>query len=111
QSHPKAACIPGIPGLFGHLLAGRLKPQDILDALAMNGPVLEELAALKHRLAAPQLGQRAHEFAPRLLLLRELPVEPGELVILAIGIVIALLTMADLVAGHDHTDAMRYRLG
>src|SRR5262245_62092602 len=102
KPYPKAARIPGIPRLFSHLLPRGLEPRDVLNALAMNGPALEEFAALKHRLGTLEMGQRAHEFMPRLLLASELPVEPGQLVILAIGIIVALLTMADLVASQEH---------
>jgi hypothetical protein len=56
QPDAKAADISGIPGFLSHLLARRLKPRDVLDALAMNGTALEELAALKDRLRAPQTG-------------------------------------------------------
>src|SRR5262245_23240417 len=73
----------------------------------MNSPALEEFAALKHGLSAPEMDQRAHAFIPRLLLLGELPIEPGQLVILAISIVITLLTMANLVTGKEH----RHTLG
>ena len=77
----------------------------------MNGPALEEFTALKYGLGASEMGQRAHEFIPRLLLLSEFPVEPGQLVVLAIGIVIALLTMAEFVAGQEHRHTLGQQQG
>ena len=43
------------------------------------------------RCCAPQADQLAHELEQQLLVLAELPVEPGELVVLAVGVVVALL--------------------
>src|SRR5262245_14386289 len=77
----------------------------------MNSPTLEEPAPLEHGLRAPQMYQGAHEITPRLPLLSQLPVEPGQRVILAIGIVIALLTMAELIAGEEHRYPLRQQQG
>ena len=107
QPHPKTAHIAGIPGLLGHLLARGIEPGDILDARAMNGAVLEELAALEDRLGAPEMDDGAHKVAKGLLLLGQLPMQPGEVVVLAIGIVVALLRMAELVTGQEHGHALR----
>ena len=63
-----------------------------------------------------------HEFAPDArkrpggrehgaLLLREGPVQPRLFVVLAVGVVVALLRLADLVAGGDHRDAQRQHQG
>src|ERR1019366_8464820 len=40
------------------------------------------------------------------LLLRELPVDPGELIVLAVDVVVAALGSADLVAVGDHRDTL-----
>jgi hypothetical protein len=47
-----------------------------------------------------------HKTAKSLLRFGEMPVEPGELVILAVGIVVALLPMAELIAGEEHGHAL-----
>src|SRR5215470_7672135 len=57
------------------------------------------------------MSQRAHKVTPLLLLLSMLPGEPGELVVLAIGIVIALLTMVEIIAGEEHRHALRQEQG
>src|ERR687892_2175523 len=74
----------------------------------MNGTVMEELAASKDRLGAPDLDGGAHEVTPSSLLVGQLPMEPGELVILAIRVVVPLLRLAELVAGQEHGDALRH---
>ena len=90
--HPQATGIAGIPGVLGHLLAGGVKPRDVQDAFAANGTAQEKFAALKDRLGAAGSAARCGQNRQRLLLLvGQLPVEPGELVILAIGVVVALL--------------------
>ena len=69
QPHPKAAGISGIPRVFRHVLAGGVKPRDILDPLAINRTAQEKLAALKDRLGAPDLQHGAHKVAEGLLLI------------------------------------------
>src|SRR4029450_12359026 len=77
----------------------------------MNSSALEEFAALKHGLGAPEMDERAHAFIPRLLLLSEFPVEPRQLVVLAISIIIALLTMAEFIASQEHRHALGQQYG
>ena len=38
---------------------------------------------------------------------RQVPIEPGDFVVLAIGVVVALLGVADFVAGHEHRHPLR----
>ena len=67
----------------------------------------EEAPPLQHRLLVPQLDQPPRELEQRLPPLVEVPVQPGELVVLAVGVVVALLGAADLVAGEQHRHALR----
>src|SRR5262249_61774323 len=64
--------------------------------------------------AAPRLGRADREPAPRGRQQRpaavvELPVEPGELVVLAVGVVVAALRAPELVAAAEHRHALRQR--
>src|SRR5262245_30031687 len=77
----------------------------------MNSTVLKEPAPLEYGLRAPQMYERTHEVTPRLPLLSQLPVKPGQLVILAIRIVIALLTMAEIIASEEHRHPLRQQQG
>src|SRR5262249_50746761 len=68
----------------------------------------EEPAAAEHRVVGPQPDQRADVVVQRLVLLGpDGPVHPGHLVVLAVGVVVAALGAAHLVAGQQHRDALR----
>ena len=73
ELHPQAARVPGLPGVGAHLLAGGIKPRDVLDVLAIDRAPLEELPALKDRLRAANVEHLAHEIAEGPLLVRQLP--------------------------------------
>ena len=60
---------------------------------------------------AARSGARRKRAGPRLRRLGLLPVEPGDLVVLAIGVVVAVLRAAELVAGQQHRRAVRERTG
>src|SRR5262249_3568648 len=57
--------------------------------------------------APPELGQMANEIAEVVALAEVVPADPAGLVVLAIGIVVAGLRVADLVAGQDQRRALR----
>jgi hypothetical protein len=101
KPHPKAAGISSIPRVFRHVPAGGVKPRDILDPLTINRTAQEKLAALKDRLGAPDLQHAAHKVAEGLLLIGQRPMEPRELIILAIRIIVALLRAPHLVTGQQ----------
>ena len=57
---------------------------------------------------APQLGQMGDEAGKILAVLAEIfPTDPAGLIVLAIGIVVAQLRVADLVAGKQQRRALR----
>ena len=64
-------------------------------------------AAPQDRIFPPQRSQLAHEFDQRAAVGVDLPVDPADLVVLAIGIVIAALGAGEFVAGEDHRRALR----
>ena len=81
--------------------------RNVLDVRAANRPADEKLAALKDRLGHPDEDQLFGEFQELLLAFVEVPVEPGELVVLAVGVVVPLLAMAQLVAAQHHGHSHR----
>ena len=95
----------GVPVLVRHLLARRVEERDVLDVRAADRPAQEELPALEDRLAPPDEDQLAGEFQELLLPVVQVPVEPGQLVVLAVGVVVALLAVAQLVAAEHHRHA------
>ena len=96
--HAEAERKAGVPVFLGHLGAIDVEPHDILHAGAADAPALEKFRPAEDRVLAPELDQPRGKLAQLLLPLRELPVEPGDLVILAVGIVIAVLRAAKLIA-------------
>jgi hypothetical protein len=61
---------------------------------------------LKDWLLLPDVGHRADEVEELLLRVVQLPVEPGQLVVLAVGVVVAVLRVAQLVAAQQHRHAL-----
>src|SRR5579863_9322777 len=68
---------------------------------------IEEPAAMQDRVISAKVNHHAKETEEVLMLLYQIPVEPVDLVILAIRIIVALLCSPDLVAGNEHGNALR----
>src|SRR5271165_6773795 len=106
QPHAQALDVSLVPVLVGHLLAARAEERKILDVGAAEGPALEELPPLEDRMLAPDPRNLPGEIEESLLPVVQVPVQPGQLVVLAKGIVVPLLGVPDLVAGQEHGDAL-----
>ena len=94
------------PVVLGHLPAVRAEPGQVLDLRAANLPAKEKLASAQGRVVVKQLDQIASVGQQIALLAIELPIKPARLVVLAIGVVVAVLGPPDLVAAADHRDAL-----
>jgi hypothetical protein len=57
------------------------------------------------------MDDRAQKVAESPLFLAEIPVQPGELVVLAVCVIVALLGVTELVAGQEHGHALRQYQG
>src|SRR5439155_27245169 len=95
--------MPGYPVLVGHQLSARLEPTNIHSAA--NRTALEPGTPAKQGVIASQPDQPAHD-------LQQLPVnlisvDPRELVLLAVLIVVFLLRLADVVTHQPHWHALR----
>ena len=55
----------------------------------------------------PQAGELPHEVDQRIVLLGKLPVDPADLVVLTICVVVALLCATEFVAREQHRRALR----
>jgi hypothetical protein len=78
-----------LPVLVGHLGAVRPEPGDVGKLAAEDGLALEEPAPPEHRVLVAegdQVGAEGEEVPVGVL-----PVEPGDLVVLAVGVVVAAL--------------------
>src|SRR5262245_13991415 len=98
---------PSGPGGVVHVLAVRTEPGNIGNALPANAPALKELPPLEDRVTSPGLRCPADEIQELLAAVIEVPVEPGEFIVLAIGVVVTFLRMAQLVAGEKHRNTLR----
>ena len=68
---------------------------------------MEKFRAAKNRMFVPELDQPPGELEERLLLFVPfLPIEPAELIVLAIGVVVAVLGPAEFVAAEQHRHAL-----
>src|SRR3970282_1827825 len=102
QEYAQAARLLTAPVRIAHLLARGHEPADVGDASALRRAALKELAALQRGLLAPERNQGAGEVEDLRLAGGDPPVEPGQLVVLAVGVVVAPLGVAQLVAAADH---------
>ena len=99
-----------VPGLGRDDLALLVEPGDVDEARRGFVLAVQELVAAQDGILVPQAREPADEgrsAACRRSRLGERPVEPGDLVVLAIGVVVALLGAAELVAGEQHRRALR----
>src|SRR6185312_4808146 len=90
------------------LAALRREPGNILESGLRHRLAAEEARAREDAMLAPEADEIAHEVAQPLILRADtLPIGPGQLVVLAIGVIVAALRAADLVAGEEHRHAQR----
>jgi len=68
---------------------------------------VEEALPAQGGVAVEQPNQVAREHQQVLLGLLQVPVDPGQLVILTVGVVVAVLRSPELVAGRQHGHAVR----
>ena len=72
----------------------------------MVGVAAKEALASEHGVLAAQRDQPLRELEQRLLVDVEVPVDPGDGAVLAVGVVVAVLGAAELVAVQQHRDAL-----
>ena len=107
EEHPHGAAESGLPVLRLHERAVRLQPRDVGNALAgghAHRPAVEEAPAPEGGVVAAQPGQGGGELHQRLI--HVVPVDPGDLVVLRVSVVVALLRAAQLVAVQQHRHAL-----
>src|SRR5690606_8553912 len=98
-----------VPGLLGHERARGLEPRDVaqLALPAVARVAREEATTAQRGLGAAQGDEATRELEQAPPGLVELPVDPRDLVVLAVAVVVAMLGAADLVSVGDH----RHTLG
>src|SRR5260221_380835 len=99
--------ISGIPVIAVHLVAGRGEPDYVALAIAgIARLAAEEPAAPEDGMRPAQRRQGRDELDQVGVLRSSVPVDPGDLVVLAVAVVVALLGSAELVTGQQHRDAL-----
>ena len=96
-----------LPVLRRHLRAVGPQPGEILRLRLPDEVAHEEPPLLQDRMRAPQPDQPPRELEQPAPPIVELPVGPGDLVVLAVGVVVAALGAPDLVAAQQHRHALR----
>src|SRR5262249_46733822 len=81
------------------------EPGDVAHAIVIEITAEEELALLQDRVAAAECDRLAEEFKNIGVLVQPAPVVPADLVVLAVGVVVAVLGAQELVAAEHHRRA------
>src|SRR4051812_27994329 len=84
KEHPEAAHVRVLPMLFTHFLAGGIDPCHILDLERLVVFAGEEAGAPEDGITVPEAGELAHKGNQALGAVVVVPVDPGDLVVLAI---------------------------
>src|SRR5689334_15748259 len=91
QKHAETSNERRCPLFVAHLVSTRIEPHHIFNFSSTNSTTLQEFRAPKYRMFAPKLNQSAGEFEQLVLLIISVPVEPADLVVLAVGIIVSAL--------------------
>ena len=97
-----------LPVVHIHDGTGVVEPFDFGDGVWVVSGFApgEEPAAVQHRMIQTQVDQLRDEGEQALAIIIQIPMRPGDLVVLAVGVVVALLGAGNLVASADHGDAL-----
>lgn len=68
---------------------------------------LKEMAASEYRVFVAHANDLAHEFQKFLVVVVDIPIDPADLVVLAIGVVVAILGASHFIAGQQHGNTLR----
>src|SRR5438093_1127030 len=98
EKNTETARVLLLPLLVSHLAAVGREPENVFNACAANGSSLKETAAPKRWVILAQRDYPPREIEQVSVCRRQLPVDPTDLVILAISIVVTVLRMAEFVS-------------
>src|SRR5690606_4073112 len=99
------------PLVVGHLVAGGAEPGDILDAELLVVFADQEALPAQDGIGPAQGDQAAGEGQQLGAVFIQVPVDPAQLVILAVDVVVTLLGAAELIAGEQHGRALGEQQG
>ena len=107
QKHAETAGEFVVPGLGRHLRSVRVDPGYILDVDVRIYLAGEKPGSAQDRIKMEQRREAPKKLDQRQLLFVQLPVRPADLVVLAIGVVVAVLSAAEFIAGAHHRRTLR----
>src|SRR3954451_20063278 len=107
QQHPNATNKSRGPFFVAHLAPARIEPHHVANLRTSYSPTLKKLRPTKHRMCMTKTDQLSRELQKLILLFVARPIEPTDLVVLTIRIVIAVLRPSPLVSTTEHRDALR----
>src|SRR5687767_6289931 len=105
QEHAEGFREADVPVFFGHLLALRGEPANVTHLGAVNRTPLEPAAAAEHRMLMSQTDETLREL--KKMAVDILPVVPGDVVVLAVTVVVSTLRAGDFVAAEQHRHPLR----
>ena len=111
EEDPQAVGRMRIPIGIGHLPTARFEPGNILDTSAANASALEKPSPHEDRLCLAQPDEVTRKLQQVVLHRSQIPVEPTDFVVLAIGIVVAELSSSHLIATAEHGNSLRKHQG
>jgi hypothetical protein len=107
--HHQRAALGVLPVVGQQRLAALIEPVDLVHVFRAPGVAVEETAGLQRHEITAYPREMAHEITqlPAFRRFRQLPVQPGYFVVLAVGVVVAELGAAEFVAAQQHGRALR----
>src|SRR5690606_24391270 len=106
EQHSQALGVGGLPLLLGHRLTRRRQPADLVHIQLLVIFADQEAAPAQDRIVMAQADQIAGEVHQLTLILIQIPVDPAQLVILTVDVVVALLSAGELVSSQQHGRAL-----
>ena len=111
HQHAQAAALAVFPLLGSHLVAIRRQPGDVLHTDVFVVVAHQEAPTPQDRVRQAQLDQALDELEQGLAVIVQVPVDPADFAVLAIGVVVAVLSASELVPGDDHRRALGQQQG
>src|SRR5215475_10269850 len=95
------------PFFVAHFAAAGIEPHHVANLRSADTPTLKEFRSAKDGMRIAKSNELAGELKKLILLFILRPVEPTDLVVLAISVVIAVLRSSPLVSASEHWHALR----
>src|SRR5206468_2445765 len=95
------------PFIIRHFVPVWSQPGNVFDRGTSNRAALKKTAPVETRMSSADCDQALHILDQVAIILLEPPVNPAQLVVLAIRVVVATLCSAELIACQEHRNTLR----